>query len=84
MKDDPVGVPHRAVVIVEGMFLHRDELFAQWDLSVFLHVPFTISASRMAQRDGTIPILITRRCPGTSRANASTSTSARLLSVRRM
>ncbi len=55
LNDDPVVVGPQAVVIVEGMFLHRDELFAQWDLSVFLDVPFTISASRMAQRDGTDP-----------------------------
>ncbi len=55
LNDDPVVVPPQAVVIVEGMFLHRDELFDQWNLSVFLDVPFTISANRMAQRDGTNP-----------------------------
>ncbi len=55
LNDDPVAVPPQAVVIVEGMFLHRDELFEHWDLSVFLDVPFTITASRMARRDGTNP-----------------------------
>lgn len=55
VEDAPVLVPPNAVVIVEGMFLHRDELVAQWDVSVFLNVPFTITASRMAQRDGTNP-----------------------------
>jgi hypothetical protein len=35
--------------------LHRDELVAAWDLSVFLHAPFTVTAQRMALRDGTHP-----------------------------
>ncbi len=49
---DAVEVPPDAVVIVEGMFLHRDELARRWDLSVFLDVPFTETARRMAERDG--------------------------------
>ena len=55
------GLPaHRAllsagVVIVEGMFLHRDELAGRWDLSVFLDVPFAETARRMAARDGSVP-----------------------------
>ncbi|WP_166349773.1 AAA family ATPase [Phytoactinopolyspora limicola] len=58
--DSAVRVPAEqvsedSVVIVEGMFLHRDELADAWDLSVFLHVPFTETARRMAQRDGTSP-----------------------------
>ncbi len=54
--DAPVeDVPVDAVVIVEGMFLHRDELMHRWDWSVFLDVPFTETARRMAQRDGTNP-----------------------------
>lgn len=44
-----------AVVIVEGMFLHRDELVDRWDWSVFLDVPFTETARRMAHRDGSHP-----------------------------
>lgn len=52
---DPVAVTAGAVVIVEGMFLHRDELRERWDLSVFLDVPFTESIPRMAGRDGTNP-----------------------------
>ncbi len=42
-------------MIVEGMFLHRDELLDTWDMSVFLEVPFAISVRRMAERDGTSP-----------------------------
>jgi len=36
--------PRRAVVVVEGLFLHRDELVDIWDMSVFLDVPFEVTA----------------------------------------
>jgi uridine kinase len=55
VEDEPVVVPPNGVVIVEGMFLHRDELHERWDLSVFLDVPFPVSVARMAQRDGSQP-----------------------------
>lgn len=45
----------RAVLVVDGIFAHRDELAALWDRSVFLHVPFEVTAQRMAARDGTDP-----------------------------
>lgn len=48
-------VPAEAVVVVEGMFLHRDELVDRWDWSVFLDVPFAETARRMARRDGSHP-----------------------------
>ena len=54
-NDQPVEVPPQAVVIVEGMFLHRDELVERWDVSIFLDVPFSVSVRRMAVRDGTHP-----------------------------
>ena len=44
-----------AVVIVQGMFLHRDELVGCWDYSCFLDVPFTETARRMPVRDGSHP-----------------------------
>lgn len=47
--------PEDAVVVVEGMFLHRDGLHGRWNFSVFLDVPFTETARRMALRDGTHP-----------------------------
>ncbi|WP_434992209.1 uridine kinase [Arthrobacter sp. Ld5] len=47
--------PPDALVLVEGMFLHRDELRAFWDASVFLNVPFTETAARMATRNGSNP-----------------------------
>ncbi len=52
LDDDSVEVPPQAVVIIEGMFLHRDELCSWWDMSIFLDVPFSITVPRMAQRDG--------------------------------
>lgn len=59
-SDEPVEAPDEqvpldAVVLVEGMFLHRDELADRWDWSVFLDVPFSETARRMARRDGSHP-----------------------------
>jgi len=47
--------PPGTVLVLDGLFLHRDELAALWDLSVFLDVPFEVSAARLAQRDGSDP-----------------------------
>jgi uridine kinase len=47
--------PAGAVLVVDGLFLHRPELAGQWDFSVFLEVPFEVTAARMAERDGTHP-----------------------------
>ncbi|MCG5442767.1 uridine kinase [Micromonospora sp. NIE79] len=43
------------VLIVDGLFLHRDELVEFWDLSVFLDAPFAVTVARMARRDGSHP-----------------------------
>ena len=45
----------RSILLVDGMFLHRDELMDCWDFSVFLDVPFAVSYRRMAARDGSNP-----------------------------
>ena len=50
-----VRAPSDALIVVEGMFLHRDELAAYWDASVFLDVPFAETAARMAVRNGSNP-----------------------------
>ena len=42
-----------AIVLVEGLFLHRDELAERWDYSIFLDAPFEETARRMNLRDGT-------------------------------
>lgn len=47
--------PQDALVVVEGMFLHRDGLTDVWDYSVFLDVPFHETVRRMAERDGSNP-----------------------------
>lgn len=46
-----------SVLVVDGIFLQRAELADAWDLSIFLDVPFTETARRMAVRDGTSPDL---------------------------
>jgi len=44
--------PDDALVIVEGAFLHRDELAGFWDYSVFLDVPVDEANRRMVDRGG--------------------------------
>ena len=44
-----------SVLVVDGIFLNREELAGAWDLSVYLDVPFEVTAPRMAQRDGIDP-----------------------------
>jgi uridine kinase len=48
-------VPPHAVLIVDGIFLHRNELCANWDLSIFLDTPFAETFRRMSLRDGFDP-----------------------------
>jgi uridine kinase len=47
--------PPGSVLVVDGLFLHRDELAGFWDWSIFLDAPFTTTVARLAQRDGTHP-----------------------------
>jgi uridine kinase len=49
----PQQAPLIAALIVDGIFLHRTELRACWDLSVFLFVDFAVSMARNAAREGT-------------------------------
>lgn len=41
--------------MVDGIFLHRDELVGCWDYSVYLDVAFDVTFARMAVRDGCPP-----------------------------
>jgi len=43
------------ILIFDGIFLHRPELRAHWDYSVFLEVRFAVSVARMAERDASSP-----------------------------
>ena len=47
-RADVAGV----VVLVDGVFLQRDELRDAWDLTVFLRAPFEATYARMGARDG--------------------------------
>lgn len=53
LDPEPEAAPPGCVVIVDGVFLHRDELADVWQFSVFLRVPFEETVMRMARRDGT-------------------------------
>ena len=58
IRDAPVEArwvtgPEDAVLIVDGIFLHRPELRGLWDWSVWLEVPIGVAYARMALRDGT-------------------------------
>jgi len=48
-------VPNDAVLLIDGIFLHRDELHTNWDFSLFLDIPFAETFRRMALRDGFDP-----------------------------
>jgi uridine kinase len=45
-----VQAPAGAILIIDGIFLHRDELAVYWDYSIWLDVPFDVSIPRGAQR----------------------------------
>jgi uridine kinase len=47
----PQQAPPSAALIVDGIFLHRPELRACWDFSIFLHVTTAVSLARNAARD---------------------------------
>lgn len=58
--DRPIEAPPRrvaddAVVIVDGVFLHRPELAGCFDFTIFLQVGPATSCLRCAQRDGSDP-----------------------------
>jgi uridine kinase len=55
VSSNPLTVPLPAVLIFDGLFLHRSELRDEWDLTIFLDVPFEVSYARMAKRDGSNP-----------------------------
>ena len=55
VESEWVTAPRDAVLIVDGVFLHRPELRDLWDWSVWLEVPFPVSYARMAVRDGSDP-----------------------------
>lgn len=43
--------PPDAVLVFEGVFLHRPELISHWDFSVFVHSDFDVTLKRAEKRD---------------------------------
>jgi len=43
--------PAGSVLILDGLFLHRQELHDHWDLSIFLEAPFEVTIARVAARE---------------------------------
>ncbi|MCD4752549.1 MAG: hypothetical protein K8R40_05720 [Anaerolineaceae bacterium] len=43
--------PSDAILLFDGIFLQRPELFDYWDLRIFLQIDFETSVARAAQRD---------------------------------
>jgi len=52
---EKVRLEPSSVVIVEGIFLHRDEIRDYFDFTVFLEVPIAESVRRLSIRDGSNP-----------------------------
>lgn len=55
VAERPVTVPEEqaepgAILLLDGIFLHRPELRGTWDVSVWLEVPFEVSVPRGAGR----------------------------------
>jgi len=51
---DSIAIESRSLVILEGIFLLRDELINYLDFKIFLDVPFQESVRRMSLRDGSV------------------------------
>jgi uridine kinase len=49
------SAPAGAILVFDGVFLHRPVLRGYWDYSVFLRVGFDVSVPRCARRDGASP-----------------------------
>ena len=47
--------PEDAVLVLDGLFLHRSELRTRWDFSILLDVPPAVAAQRLLRRDGEPP-----------------------------
>jgi uridine kinase len=59
-SDSPVDAPTQTaargdILLLDGIFLHRPELRAYWDYSIFLDVRFAVSIPRGSQRDDSSP-----------------------------
>lgn len=55
LSPEPVLLSLGTILIVDGIFLHRDELKDYWGYSIFLDVDFQQTFQRMAVRDNCSP-----------------------------
>ncbi len=51
LNEESLFIPQNAVIIFDGVFLLRKELFDYWDLSIFLDVTFETVIGRAKKRD---------------------------------
>lgn len=54
VEAEPQTVPEGGVLIVDGLFLQREELDGVWDLVVYLDVPDELGLHRVDERDGVL------------------------------
>lgn len=52
VETQPLTAPDDAVLVLDGIFLHRPELRSYWTFSIFLRVSEATSIARCAARDG--------------------------------
>jgi len=46
-----IKIDNHSVILFDGIFMHRDELFKQWNLSIFLDISFETMLKRAIKRD---------------------------------
>ena len=68
VASQPTQAPPAAALIVDGIFLHRSELRAYWDISIFLQIDLAVSRERNAAREG-IPEALDPDTPANRRYN---------------
>ena len=55
VEEAPSTAPPDAVLIFDGLFLHRRRLRSWWDVSVLLDVPRATAEARLIEREGRAP-----------------------------
>ncbi len=51
VKQNQIKIENNLIVLFDGIFLHRDELYQYWDVSIFLDVTFETVLQRAIKRD---------------------------------
>lgn len=50
-SEDRIPIAADTIIIVDGVFLHRDELYSFWDFSIYLEITFETMLKRALVRD---------------------------------